>query len=166
VNNAGRSSITAAEYPMEVWDELIAVDRPRFFRLSQLAGGTCFREEPAADREHALPYSLSRAEFFVPPTQRQRVEICAVDEALANEWASKHQRECNCSGIYGDGQHYALRADPVEPSTFWSGFRLRDGANPRISWARRIPISSASDYVHGHVLAVTVAGWALRAKCL
>ena len=49
VNNAGTiHRAPAAEYPMESWDELIAVDLTGFFASRNLPAGTCCREGQAA----------------------------------------------------------------------------------------------------------------------
>jgi 2-deoxy-D-gluconate 3-dehydrogenase len=163
VNNAGIiRRAPAAEYPMEFWDELIAVDLTAVFRLSQLAG------RHMLDRGGGKILNISSLLAFqggilVPAYAAAKGGVAQLTKALANEWASKGINvNAVAPGYIATENTSALRNDPVRNRQILERIpAARWGEPDDIAGAALFLCSSASNYVHGHVLAVD-GGWLAR----
>jgi 2-dehydro-3-deoxy-D-gluconate 5-dehydrogenase len=164
VNNAGTiRRAPAAEYPAEFWDELIAVHLTAVFRLSQLAARHML-ERGAGGKILNIASLLSfQGGILVPAYAAAKGGVAQLTKALANEWASKGINvNAIAPGYMATDNTSALRNDPVRSKQILDRIpAARWGEPGDIAGAAIFLCSSASDYVHGHVLAVD-GGWLAR----
>src|SRR5258708_40037641 len=141
---------------MEAWDELIAVDLTAVFRLSQLAGRHMLQRGTGGKIVNIASLLSFQGGVFVPAYAAAKGGIAQLTKALANEWASKGINvNAIAPGYMATHNTKAFPADPVRshqllyliPAPPWD-------APKDIAGAALYLCSSASDYVHGHVLAV------------
>ena len=161
VNNAGAiHRAPAAEYSMESWDELIAVDLTAVFRLSQLAGRHLLQRGTGGKIVNIASLLSFQGGVFVPAYAAAKGGIVQLTKALANEWASKGINvNAIAPGYMATDNTTALRADPVRSRQLLERIPAARWGEPKdIAGAALYLCSSASDYVHGHVLAVD-GGW-------
>jgi 2-dehydro-3-deoxy-D-gluconate 5-dehydrogenase len=161
VNNAGTiHRAPAAEYPMESWDELIAVDLTAVFRLSQLAGRHMLQRGTGGKIVNIASLLSFQGGVFVPAYAAAKGGIAQLTKALANEWASKGINvNAIAPGYMATDNTTALRSDPVRSRQLLERIPAARWGEPKdIAGAALYLCSSASDYVHGHVLAVD-GGW-------
>jgi 2-dehydro-3-deoxy-D-gluconate 5-dehydrogenase len=161
VNNAGAiHRAPAAEYPMESWDELIAVDLTAVFRLSQLAGRHMLQRGLGGKIVNIASLLSFQGGVFVPAYAAAKGGIAQLTKALANEWASKGINvNAIAPGYMATDNTTALRADPGRSRQLLERIPAARWGEPKdIAGAALYLCSSASDYVHGHVLAVD-GGW-------
>jgi len=160
VNNAGfLRRAPAAEYSMTDWTDVLKVDLDAVFRLSQLAGRHMLAQGYGKIINIASVLSFQGG-VFVPAYAAAKGAVAQLTKALANEWASKGINvNAIAPGYMETDVTTALRTDPVRsrqileriPAGRWGN--PKDLAGPAVFLA-----SSASDYMHGHVLVVD-GGW-------
>jgi 2-deoxy-D-gluconate 3-dehydrogenase len=164
INNAGViRRAPAAEYSAEFWDELIAVNLTAVFHLSQLAGRNML-EKGAGGKILNIASLLSfQGGILVPAYAAAKGGVAQLTKALANEWASKRINvNAIAPGYMATDNTAALRNDPVRSRQILDRIpAARWGEPTDIAGAAIFLCSSASDYVHGHVLAVD-GGWLAR----
>lgn len=164
VNNAGAiRRAPAAEYPMNFWDELIAVHLTAVFRLSQLAGRHMLERGIGGKIVNIASLLSFQGGVFVPAYAAAKGGIAQLTKALANEWAPKSINvNAIAPGYMVTDNTTALRADPVRSRQLLERIPAGRWGEPKdIAGAALYLCSSASDYVHGHVLAVD-GGWLAR----
>jgi len=164
VNNAGAiHRAPAGEYPMESWDELIALDLTAVFRLSQLAGRHMLHRGLSGKIVNIASLLSFQGGVFVPAYAAAKGGIALLTKALANEWASHHINvNAIAPGYMATDNTTALRSDPVRSRQLLDRIPAARWGEPQdIAGAALYLCSSASDYVHGHVLAVD-GGWLAR----
>jgi 2-dehydro-3-deoxy-D-gluconate 5-dehydrogenase len=164
VNNAGTiRRAPAAEYPMEFWDELIAVDLTAVFRLSQLAGRHMLQRRAGGKIVNIASLLSFQGGIFVPAYAAAKGGLAQLTKALANEWASKGINvNAIAPGYMATDNTTALRNDPVRNRQILERIPAGRWGEPKdVAGAALFLCSSASDYVHGHVLAVD-GGWLAR----
>lgn len=164
VNNAGAiRRAPAAEYPLEFWDELIAVHLTAAFRLSQLAGRHMLKRANGGKIVNVASLLSFQGGILVPAYAAAKGGLAQLTKALANEWAAKRINvNAIAPGYMETDNTTALRNDPERgrqimeriPAGRWG--RPEDVAGPAVFLC-----SAASDYMHGHVLAVD-GGWLSR----
>ena len=161
VNNAGSiRRAPAAEYPAEQWDEMIAVHLSAAFRISQLAGKHMLdRGKPGKIVNIASLLSFQGG-LRVPGYAAAKGGVANLTKALANEWASKGINvNAIAPGYIKTDNTTALRNDPVRGKQILDRIpAARWGEPSDLTGAALFLCSSASDYVHGHVLVVD-GGW-------
>jgi len=161
VNNAGTiRRAPAAEYPAEYWDELIAVNLTAVFQLSQLAGRHMLEKGKGGKIVNIASLLSFQGGIMVPAYAAAKGGVAQLTKALANEWASK---EINVNaiapGYMATDNTTALRNDPVRSKQILDRIPAARWGEPNdITGAAIFLSSSASNYVHGHVLAVD-GGW-------
>jgi 2-dehydro-3-deoxy-D-gluconate 5-dehydrogenase len=163
VNNAGIiRRAPAAEYPMEFWDELIAVDLTAVFRLSQLAGRHML-DKGGGKIVNISSLLAFQGGILVPAYAAAKGGVAQLTKALANEWASKGINvNAVAPGYIATDNTSALRNDPVRNRQILERIpAARWGEPDDIAGAALFLCSPASNYVHGHVLAVD-GGWLAR----
>jgi 2-deoxy-D-gluconate 3-dehydrogenase len=161
VNNAGVIlRAPAAEYPMEYWDEIIAVHLNAAFRLSQLAGRHMLRRGMGGKIVNMASLLSFQGGIFVPAYAAAKGGIAQLTRALANEWASQGINvNAIAPGYMVTDSTSALRNDEQRNQQILERIPARRWGEPKdIAGAAVFLCSSASDYVHGHVLAVD-GGW-------
>ena len=164
VNNAGVIRRTpAVEYPQEFWDELIAVNLTAVFRLSQLAGRHMLARGKGGKILNISSLLAFQGGILVPAYAAAKGGVAQLTKALANEWASKGINVNSIApGYMATDNTEMLRNDPARSRQILDRIPAgRWGAPHDITGAAIFLCSSASDYVHGHVLAVD-GGWLAR----
>jgi 2-deoxy-D-gluconate 3-dehydrogenase len=161
VNNAGAiRRAPAAEYPMEFWDELIAVHLTAVFRLSQLAGQHMLKRGLGGKIVNIASVLSFQGGVFVPAYAAAKGGVAQLTRALANEWAP-HGINVNAiaPGYMATDNTTALRSDAARSRQLLERIPAGRWGEPKdIAGAALYLCSSASGYVHGHVLAVD-GGW-------
>ena len=161
VNNAGAiRRAPATEYPMEFWNELIAVNLTAVFQLSQLAGRHMLERGTGGKILNIASLLSFQGGILVPAYAAAKGGVAQLTKALANEWASKRINvNAIAPGYMATDNTTALRNDPVRSRQILDRIPAgRWGEPSDIAGAAIFLCSSASDYVHGHVLAVD-GGW-------
>lgn len=164
VNNAGTiRRAPAAEYPLEAWDELIAVNLTAVFRLSQLAARHMLQRGVGGKILNIASLLSFQGGILVPAYAAAKGGLAQLTKALANEWASKGINvNAIAPGYMATDNTSALRSDPVRSRQILERIPAgRWGETHDIAGAAVFLCSAASDYVHGHVLAVD-GGWLAR----
>jgi 2-dehydro-3-deoxy-D-gluconate 5-dehydrogenase len=161
VNNAGIiRRAPAAVYPAEFWDELIAVNLTAVFHLSQLAARHMLEKGTGGKILNIASLLSFQGGILVPAYAAAKGGVAQLTKALANEWAAKGINvNAIAPGYMATDITTALRDDPVRSSQILERIPAgRWGAPDDIAGAAVFLCSSASDYVHGHVLSVD-GGW-------
>jgi 2-dehydro-3-deoxy-D-gluconate 5-dehydrogenase len=164
VNNAGTIRRSpAAEYPAEYWDELIAVNLTAVFKLSQLAGRHMLEGGKGGKILNIASLLSFQGGILVPAYAAAKGGVAQLTKALANEWAAKGINvNAIAPGYMATDNTEALRNDPVRSRQILERIPAgRWGEPGDIAGAAIFLCSSASDYIHGHVLAVD-GGWLAR----
>jgi len=164
VNNAGViRRAPAAEYSSEFWDELIAVNLTAVFRLSQLAGERMLDQGRGGKILNIASLLSFQGGILVPAYAAAKGGVAQLTKALANEWASKRINvNAIAPGYMATDNTTALRQDPIRSRQIMERIPAGRWGDPSdIAGAAIFLCSSASDYVHGHVLAVD-GGWLAR----
>jgi len=164
VNNAGViRRAPASEYPTEFWDELIAVNLTAVFHLSQLAGRHMLERGTAGKILNIASLLSFQGGILVPAYAAAKGGVAQLTKALANEWASKGINvNAIAPGYMATDNTMSLRNDPVRSRQILERIpAARWGEPSDIAGAAVFLCSPASDYVHGHVLAVD-GGWLAR----
>jgi 2-dehydro-3-deoxy-D-gluconate 5-dehydrogenase len=161
VNNAGTiRRAPAAEYSMEDWDELIAVNLTAVFRLSQLAARQMLERGAGGKIVNIASLLSFQGGILVPAYAAAKGGVAQLTKAMANEWAGKGINvNAIAPGYMATDNTTALRNDPVRSRQILDRIPAgRWGEPSDIAGAAVFLCSPASDYVHGHVLAVD-GGW-------
>ena len=164
VNNAGViRRAPAAEYPVEFWDELLAVNLTAVFLLSQLAGRQMLQKRVGGKIVNIVSLLSFQGGIQVPAYAAAKGGVAQLTKALANEWASqKINVNAIAPGYMATDNTTSLRDDPVRSRQILERIpAARWGEPDDIAGAAIFLCSAASDYVHGHVLAVD-GGWLAR----
>jgi len=164
VNNAGIiRRAPASEYPQNDWDELIAVNLTSVFRLSQLAGQDMLKRSAKGKIVNIASLLSFQGGILVPAYAAAKGGVAQLTKALANEWASKGINvNAIAPGYMATDNTTALRNDPQRSRQILDRIPAgRWGEASDVAGAAVFLCSSASDYVHGHVLAVD-GGWLAR----
>jgi len=161
VNNAGViRRAPAAEYPTEFWNEQIAVNLTAVFHLSQLAARHMLERGMGGKILNIASLLSFQGGVLVPAYAAAKGGVAQLTKALANEWASKGINvNAIAPGYMATDNTTALRDDPVRSRQILDRIPAGRWGDPSdIAGAAIFLCSSASDYVHGHVLAVD-GGW-------
>jgi 2-deoxy-D-gluconate 3-dehydrogenase len=161
VNNAGAiRRAPAAEYPAEFWDELIAVNLTAVFHLSQLAARYMLERGMGGKILNIASLLSFQGGVLVPAYAAAKGGVAQLTKALANEWASKGINvNAIAPGYMATDNTAALRNDPIRSKQILDRIpAARWGEPGDVAGAAIFLCSSASNYVHGHVLAVD-GGW-------
>src|ERR1700730_8337512 len=164
VNNAGMiRRAPAAEYSAAFWDELIAVNLTAVFHLSQLAGRHMLERGTGGKILNIASLLSFQGGILVPAYAAAKGGVAQLTKALANEWAAKGINvNAIAPGYMATDNTTALRNDPVRSRQILDRIpAARWGEPDDIAGAAIFLCSSASDYVHGHVLVVD-GGWLAR----
>ena len=163
INNAGMIRRTpAVDFSEDDWTQVLEVNLSSVFRLSQAAGRRMIEQGSGKIINIASLLSFQGG-ITVPAYTASKSGVAGLTKALANEWA-KHDVNVNAiaPGYMATNNTTALRADETRnrqileriPAARWGNAEDLAGAAVFLS-------SSASDYLHGHLLVVD-GGWLAR----
>jgi 2-dehydro-3-deoxy-D-gluconate 5-dehydrogenase len=164
VNNAGliRRS-PAADYSDDDWDRVLEVDLTSAFRLARAAGAHMIGAGRGGRIINIASILAFQGGVTVPAYAAAKGGLAQLTKALANEWAPKDINvNAIAPGYIETDVTTALRADAVRNRQILDRIPAgRWGRPDDLAGAVVFLASSASRYVHGHVLAVD-GGWLAR----
>lgn len=164
VNNAGiiRRS-PALDFSEKDWDEVINLNLKTVFFLSQAVARVFVKQDGKGKIINVASMLSFQGGITVPSYTASKSGIGGLTRALANEWA-KHGINVNAiaPGYMATENTAALRADSARAASILERIPVgRWGDNSDLKGAVVFLASAASDYVHGHILAVD-GGWLAR----
>ena len=161
VNNAGIiRRAPASDYSEKDWDEVIATNLTSVFHLSQHAGRQMLGQGKGGKIVNIASILSFQGGIYVPAYAAAKGGIAQLTKAFSNEWAA-HRINVNAiaPGYMETDNTATLRNDPARNKQIVDRIPAGRWGNPReLAGAAVFLCSSASDYVHGHVLAVD-GGW-------
>ena len=163
VNNAGIiRRADALEFSEEDWDAVIDTNLKSVFFLSQAAARHMLKQGRGKIINIASMLSFQGG-IRVPSYTASKSGVAGLTKLLANEWAAKG---INVNGIapgyIATNNTAALQADEVRNRQILERIPAgRWGQPSDLAGAAVFLASDASDYVHGHILAVD-GGWLAR----
>ncbi len=163
INNAGIIRRNpAVDYSMEDWNDVLQVNLHAVFRLAQLAGKHMLAQGHGKIINIASLLSFQGG-ILVPAYAAAKGAVAQLTKALANEWASSGVNvNAIAPGYMETDVTEALRADPVRNRQILERIPAGRWGSPKdLAGAAVFLASSASDYIHGAVLAVD-GGWLAR----
>jgi 2-dehydro-3-deoxy-D-gluconate 5-dehydrogenase len=163
VNNAGIiRRAPAADYSMKDWNDVVEVNLNSMFRFCQNAGRHMLKQGNGKIVNIASVLSFQGG-VLVPAYAAAKGGVAQLTKALANEWAS-HGINVNAiaPGYMVTDNTAALRADNTRSRQIMERIPAgRWGNADDLAGAAVFLASSASNYVHGHVLVID-GGWMAR----
>jgi 2-dehydro-3-deoxy-D-gluconate 5-dehydrogenase len=163
VNNAGTiKRAPAVEHPEEYWQELIDVNLSSVFRLMQHAGRHMLQRGSGKIINIASLLTFQGG-ITVPSYAAAKGGVGQLTKAFANEWAAKGVNVNAIAPGYMDTDNTeALRNNPERARQILERIPAGRWGKPEdMGGAVVFLASSASDYVHGHILVVD-GGWLNR----
>lgn len=163
INNAGIIRRTpAADYSAKDWDDVIGINLNAVFRLSQLAGRQMLARGSGKIINIASLLSFQGG-ILVPAYAAAKGAVAQLTKALANEWAPRGVNvNAIAPGYMATDNTAALRADAERSRQILTRIPAGRWGTPQdLAGAAVFLASSASDYLHGHVLVVD-GGWLAR----
>jgi 2-deoxy-D-gluconate 3-dehydrogenase len=161
INNAGTiRRAPAIEYTEEDWTTVIEVNLSSVFRLSQLAGKQMITHGRGGKIINIASLLSFQGGITVPAYAASKGAVAQLTKALANEWA-KHKINVNAiaPGYMRTDNTAALQADQSRNRQILERIPAGRWGEPEdLAGAAVFLSSSASDYLHGHVLVVD-GGW-------
>lgn len=160
INNAGTiRRAPAVDYSEEDWDAVIRVNLSSVFRLSQLAGKQMIERGRGKIVNIASILSFQGG-ITVPAYAASKGGVALLTRALANEWASKGVNvNAIAPGYMRTDATLALQGDETRNRQILERIPAARWGNPGdLAGAAVFLSSSASNYVHGHLLVVD-GGW-------
>jgi 2-deoxy-D-gluconate 3-dehydrogenase len=160
VNNAGMiRRAPAVDYSDDDWDAVIEVNLSSVFRLSRLAGKTMIERGRGKIVNIASLLSFQGG-ITVPAYAASKGGVALLTKALANEWASKGVNvNAIAPGYMRTDNTLALQRDETRNRQILERIPAGRWGDPGdLAGTAVFLSSSASDYVHGHVLVVD-GGW-------
>jgi 2-deoxy-D-gluconate 3-dehydrogenase len=161
VNNAGTiRRAPAVEFRQNDWDEIIAVNLTSVFRLSQAVGRQMIQQGTKGKIVNIASLLSFQGGIFVPAYAAAKGGVAQLTKALANEWAAKGINvNAIAPGYMTTDNTTALRNDPQRSRQILERIPAGRWGEPcDLVGAAIYLCSSASDYVHGHLLTVD-GGW-------
>ena len=161
VNNAGLiRRAPAAEYTDEDWDQVIEVDLTSAFRLARAAGAHMLGSGRGGRIVNVSSLLAFQGGITVPAYAAAKGGLAQLTKALANEWAARGVNvNAIAPGYIETDVTAALRNDPARNRQIIERIPAgRWGRPDDVAGAVVFLSSRASNYVHGHVLAVD-GGW-------
>jgi 2-deoxy-D-gluconate 3-dehydrogenase len=163
VNNAGTiRRAPAAEHSDEDWQAVIDTNLSSVFRLTKHAGRHMLAQGSGKVINIASLLTFQGG-VFVPSYAAAKGGVGQLTKAFANEWAAKGVNvNAIAPGYMATDNTEALRANPERARQIMERIPAgRWGSPEDLAGAAVFLASSASDYMHGHVLVVD-GGWLSR----
>jgi 2-dehydro-3-deoxy-D-gluconate 5-dehydrogenase len=164
VNNAGIiRRAPAEEFSDEDWEAVIGVNLTAAFRLSQLAGRQMLKQGKGGKIVNIASILSFQGGIRVAAYAAAKGGIAQLTKALSNEWAARGINvNAIAPGYMSTDNTAALREDAVRNRQILERIPAGRWGDPQdLAGAVVFLCSSASDYVHGHVLVVD-GGWLAR----
>jgi 2-dehydro-3-deoxy-D-gluconate 5-dehydrogenase len=162
-NNAGAiRRAPAEEHPEEYWNEVIGANLNAVWFLSKYAGRKMLARGYGKIVNTASMMSFQGG-FLIASYVASKGAVAQLTKALANEWAPRGINvNAIAPGYMATDNTAPLRADPVRSVSILERIPVgRWGQPSDLAGAAVFLASDASNYVHGHVLAVD-GGWLCR----
>lgn len=163
VNNAGTIRRSpAVQYSHEDWDHVLGVNLSSVFGVCKVAARHMLDRGSGKIINVASLLSFQGG-ILVPAYAAAKGGVAQLTKALANEWAPRGINvNAIAPGYMATENTAALRSDPVRSKQILERIPAARWGSPQdVSGAAVFLASSASDYVHGHVLVVD-GGWLAR----
>jgi 2-deoxy-D-gluconate 3-dehydrogenase len=161
INNAGTIRRSPAmDYSDEDWATVIEVNLSSVFKLSKLVGKQMIETARAGKIVNIASLLSFQGGITVPAYAASKGGVAQLTKALANEWA-KHNINVNAiaPGYMRTTNTAALQADETRNRQILERIPAGRWGEPEdLAGAAVFLSSSASDYVHGHILTVD-GGW-------
>lgn len=161
INNAGTiRRAPAIDYTEEDWATVIEVNLSSVFRLSQLAGREMITKGRGGKIINIASLLSFQGGITVPAYAASKGAVAQLTKALANEWA-QHRINVNAiaPGYMRTDNTAALQADQSRSRQILERTPAGRWGEPEdLAGAAVFLSSSASDYLHGHVLVID-GGW-------
>jgi 2-deoxy-D-gluconate 3-dehydrogenase len=161
INNAGTiRRAPAVDYSEEDWATVIEVNLSSVFRLSQLAGRVMINGGKGGKIVNIASLLAFQGGITVPAYAASKGGVAQLTKALANEWA-KHRINVNAiaPGYMRTDNTAALQADQIRSDQILERIPAGRWGEPEdLAGAAVFLSSSASEYLHGHILIVD-GGW-------
>ena len=161
INNAGTiRRAPAVDYSDEDWATVIEVNLSSVFRLSKLVGKQMIDNGRGGKIVNIASLLSFQGGITVPAYAASKGGVAQLTKALANEWA-KHNINVNAiaPGYIRTTNTAALQADETRNRQILERIPAGRWGEPRdLAGAAVFLSSSASDYIHGHILSVD-GGW-------
>lgn len=161
INNAGTIRRTpAVDYAEEDWATVLQVNLSSVFRLSQLFAKNILERKGKGKIVNIASLLSFQGGITVPAYTASKHGVAGLTKAFANEWAARGINvNAIAPGYMATDNTTALRADETRnrqileriPAGRWGDAEDLSGAAVFLS-------STASDYMHGHVMVVD-GGW-------
>jgi 2-deoxy-D-gluconate 3-dehydrogenase len=161
VNNAGTIRRSPAlDFSEEDWSSVIEVNLSSVFRLSQLAGRHMIEKERSGKIINIASLLSFQGGITVASYAAAKGGVAQLTKALANEWAAKGINvNAIAPGYMRTDNTAALQANETRNRQILERIPAgRWGEPADLAGAAIFLASSASDYIHGHVLVVD-GGW-------
>lgn len=161
INNAGTiRRAPAVDYSDDDWVTVIEVNLSSVFRLSKLVGKQMIDNGRAGKIVNIASLLSFQGGITVPAYAASKGGVAQLTKALANEWA-KHNINVNAiaPGYMRTTNTAALQADETRNRQILERIPAGRWGEPEdLAGAAVFLSSSASDYIHGHILTVD-GGW-------
>ena len=163
INNAGMiRRAPVADYTEDDWAAVIEVNLSSVFRLAQAAGRHMLNAGSGKIVNIASLLSFQGG-ITVPAYTASKSGVAGLTKALANEWA-QHNVNVNAiaPGYIATKNTEALQEDETRNRQILERIPAGRWGSPKdLNGAAIFLTSSASDYMHGHILVVD-GGWLAR----
>ena len=164
VNNAGMiRRAPALEFSEDDWDSVIDVNLKAAFFLAQHAARHMIERGMGGKIIHVASMLSFQGGIRVPSYTASKSGILGLTRLMANEWASQGVNvNAIAPGYMATDNTQALRDDPERSAEILGRIPAGRWGDPDdLAGAVVFLASPASDYVHGHTLAVD-GGWLAR----
>jgi len=163
VNSAGlQIRAPSVDYSESAWDQIIELNLTALFRMCQHVGRHMIRQTSGKIINIASVVSFSGG-INIPAYAASKGGVAQVTKSLANEWARFNVNvNAIAPGYTLTEMTQTIHDDPIRSPQILERIPAQRWALPEdIIGAVIFLASSASDYVHGHVLVVD-GGWMSR----
>jgi len=163
VNNAGITlRRPAEEFSMDEWSQILELNLNAVFHLCQLAGKQMLKQGSGKIINIASLTSFLGG-ILVAPYAASKGAVGQLTKALASEWAARGVNvNAIVPGYFHTPMGEPLYNDPLRMPQILQRIPAGDiGVPDQLKGAVVFLASKASDYVHGHLLAVD-GGWLAR----
>ncbi|MBB3141863.1 2-dehydro-3-deoxy-D-gluconate 5-dehydrogenase KduD [Halomonas organivorans] len=164
VNNAGIiRRADSLEFTEQDWDEVLDVNLKSLFFLSQAFARHCIDGSRRGKIINIASMLSFQGGIRVPSYTASKSGVLGLTRLMANEWASRGINvNAIAPGYMATNNTEALRHDPERSREILGRIPAGRWGDPEdLAGAAVFLASSASDYVHGHTLAVD-GGWLAR----